>query len=305
MKPLTREMPITSPVLPKVVGPAKRAAATWLAAAGVPTPELDAEVLLRHLLGVDRTEFLLRSPEPLPSQLIAPYLHVVQRRAAGDPVAYLVGEREFMGLSFAVGPGVLVPRPETELLVEWAICWLNDHPGAVVVDVGAGSGAIAWSIAALAPTPVRAILAVEPFRDAVCWTARNRSRHAGAATTGLIRGDLVSPIARPVDLLLANLPYLRPEQRAENRWLAAEPDTALVGGDDDGLGLIRRLIGDAPRILRPGGAIALEIDPGQADAVADLLRAAWPRAAVSLVPDLAGWPRFALAETIHDDAGHR
>src|SRR5680860_897348 len=133
-----------------------------LAETGIETSRLDAEVLLRHVLGVSRAELFLRYPEPLANDHLGLYEALLARRIAGEPVAYLTGIREFMGLPFNVGPGVLVPRPETELLVEWALDALPGMPDPIVVDVGTGSGAIAVSIAALAACPIRCLLYTSP-----------------------------------------------------------------------------------------------------------------------------------------------
>ena len=271
-------------------------------AAGSETPRLDAEVLLRHVLGVDRTGLFLRLPKPLATADRAAFDGLVAARLDGAPVAYLTGEREFMGLPFRVRPGVLVPRPETEVLVEWALARLRARPGARVLDVGTGSGAIALSLAAHAPAGWggRAI-GGDASAAALAIAAENRARLGMADRVALVRGDLASWCRGPLDLLLANLPYLRPEQVAANPALAAEPAAALLGGAD-GLDLIRRLVADAPRVLAPGGAIGLEIDPSQAEAVVGLVVAALPEAEVAVLRDLAGLARHVVAEGTRRDA---
>ena len=274
-----------------------RTAQERLAAAGSETPRLDAEVLLRHVLRLDRTGLFLRRSQPLAPADQAAFDALVAQRAAGTPVSYLTGEREFMGLPFAVRPGVLVPRPETEGLIEWALSWLAPRPAATVVDIGAGSGAIALSLAALLP-PDRQdrIVAADVSPAALAVAAENRARLGLAARVHLVRGNLADWCRGPVDLLLANLPYLRPDQLTANPALRAEPTLALLGGAD-GLDLIRRLVADAPRLLAPGGAIGLEIDPSQAQVVADLLAAARPTATVAVRNDLAGLARHVVAES--------
>lgn len=289
---------------PATINTALRRATARLAGGGVATPALDAEILLRHVLGLggDRAALFVRRPEPLPPGAADALATLVARRLAGEPVAYLTGTRAFMGLPFAVGPGVLVPRPETELLVEWALGWLAARPAgppATVLDVGTGSGAIALGLAAhLSPDWDGVVIAADVSAEALAVAARNRAAlaaHGRAGAVRLVRGDLAGWCAGPVDLLLANLPYLSPEQLADNPDLHAEPALALVSGPD-GLAAIRRLVADAPRLLAPGGAVGLELDPSQASAVADLLRAALPRATVSICPDLAGLARAATAE---------
>ncbi|GIW04474.1 MAG: release factor glutamine methyltransferase [Thermomicrobiales bacterium] len=278
------------------IADALRAATRRLAEQGFPSPRLDAEVLLRHVLGLDRTAFFLRLHDPLSPADRQRFEALLARRLAGEPVAYLTGEREFMGLPFAVGPGVLVPRPETELLVEWALAWLTDRTPATVIDVGTGSGAIALSLAYhLAGNTGYRIIGSDISRAALRFAQENRSRLGLERRVHLVCGDLVAWCRGPVDLILANLPYLRPDQIAANPDLAAEPRLALEAGPD-GLDLYRRLLADTGRVLAPGGAIGLEIDPSQADAAVALVQAALPDASITVRPDLAGLPRHVIAE---------
>lgn len=285
-----------------------RAATERLADAGLETPRLDAEVLLRHVLGIDRTTLFLRYPDPVTPTALTAYDDLLARRLAGAPVAYLTGQRQFLGFALAVTPDVLVPRPETELLVEWARGWLL-RPGrdqAHVVDVGTGSGAIAIGLATLLPAAWSGrITALDVSPSALAVAIANRDRLASAGAPGPLdrvdfrSSDLLAGLSGPVDLVLANLPYLTPRQVDGNPDLAAEPRLALDGGPD-GLDLIRRLVDDLPRVLAPGGAVALELDPGQADSVAGLLRVAEPTALVTIHPDLAGLARFVMMERTGD-----
>ncbi|MEA2531287.1 MAG: release factor glutamine methyltransferase [Thermomicrobiales bacterium] len=277
------------------VADAIRVAAGRFADAGVTTARLDAEVLLRHVLELDRTQLFVELREQLSTEDLTRLNALVERRLGGEPVAYLTGRREFMGLSFAVGPGVLVPRPETELLVEWAFSWLKGRPSARVVDVGTGSGAIALSLAAMRPQRRELIIGAEVSEAALRYAAENRRRLGLADAVHLVRGDLITWFKAPVDLVLANLPYLRPEQLASNPDLRAEPANALVSGAD-GLDEVRRLLADLPRVLATDGAVALEIDPSQAETVRAQVRAALPGARVDVHPDLAGWDRVVVAE---------
>jgi release factor glutamine methyltransferase len=275
-----------------------RSAAERLRQTGVETPRLDAEVLLRFVLGLDRTGLFLRLPEPLSADDRRRFEGLVDRRLSGEPVAYLTGTREFMGLSFVVRPGVLVPRPETEILVEWTIDRLRARSGQtppVVLDVGTGSGVIVLSLAShLGSAWAGRFVGADLSAEALSVAAENRARLGLDERVRLVRGDLASWCSGPIDLLLANLPYLRPEQIEANPGLAAEPRLALVGGAD-GLDLCRRLVADAPRLLGSGGTIGLEIDPSQREAVVSLAQAALPDAAIEVLPDLAGLPRHVVA----------
>jgi release factor glutamine methyltransferase len=230
---------------------------------------------------------------------LASYTRLVEERAQGIPVAYLTGKREFMGLPFTVGPDVLVPRPETEVLVEWAIAWLRQRVQNLptVVDIGTGSGAIAISIAkTMGPDWPGRVLASDISAQALTVATGNRNRLNAEHRVHLVQGSLISWLEEPVDLVLANLPYLRADQISENSQLAAEPRLALHGGTD-GLDLIRELFADAPRVVRPGGALGLEIDPGQRDEVLELARSAFPGSRLQMLPDLAGRDRHVTVET--------
>lgn len=275
-----------------------RQAATRLAKAEIDTAMLDAEVLMRHVLDVDRTHLFLRYPDPIADTDRDAFERLIVRRLDGAPVAYLTSTREFMGLPFHVAPGVLIPRPDTEPLVEWALDWLADRPDASIVDIGTGSGAIAISLAAHLPASFAGtITATDTSADALAVARQNvgtllppeRSRQID-----VVQGSLTTPIRMPVDLVLANLPYLTPEQIAENPDLDAEPRLALDGGTD-GLDLVRAVIADLPRILTPTGATGFEIDPSQADAVATLLATSLPDASITIIPDLARLSRHVAA----------
>jgi release factor glutamine methyltransferase len=257
---------------------------------------LDAELLVAHVLGVTRSQLLAAFPEQVTSGQIMDVDALVDRRMTGEPIAYIVGHREFYGRRFAVSPAVLTPRPETELLVEWALSWLASAPNATVVDVGTGSGAIAISVALETPATVR-VLASDISPEAL-EVARRNAASLGAEAVEFLLGDLLEPIDRPVDLVLANLPYLRADQVDGNRDLVAEPRLALDGGED-GLDLIARLIDQLPSRLASGGAVALEIDPSQVNRAVQLLGGLMSTARITAHQDLAGLDRVVSAVRPH------
>ena len=267
-----------------------------IAASGSKTPRLDADLIVCGVMLVNRTQLFALLQERLSDEEIALFDVLVERRKNHEPVAYLTGIREFMFGPIPVTPDVLIPRPETELLVHWAIKWLETRPDAHVVDVGTGSGAIAIAIAMLAPLQVnRTIIATDISRKA-CDVARDNIELL--LLDSMIRvkqHDLLFGLGVTADLVLANLPYLTPEQIDGNPDLAMEPRQALDGGPD-GLDLIRRLIPQLPKGMSKRGAVALEIDPSQAEAVASLLTETLPDARVVIHPDLAGLDRFVTAE---------
>lgn len=267
--------------------------------AGIDTPRLDAEVLLRHVLGVDRTRLFMMYPDPMQEDVAAEFDEMITRRAGGEPVAYLTGTREFMALAFRTTPEVLIPRPDTEPLVEWALAWLKDRPAARVIDIGTGSGAIAISLAAHLPRAFSGQIVAVDISDGALDVARHNAETLlepdKRSRVSFRRGSLTEPIDAHVDLVLANLPYLTPGQIAENPALDAEPRMALDGGDD-GLDLVRLVIADLPRIVAPDGAAGFEIDPSQVAATVQLLQDAIPGARTSVIRDLSGRERHVVLE---------
>ncbi|KJS17163.1 MAG: hypothetical protein VR69_06695 [Peptococcaceae bacterium BRH_c4b] len=255
----------------------------------ISTPRLDAEVLLAHCLGMDRAGLYARSHMEPEAATLEKYLSLVERRGHGEPVAYLTGVREFMGLEFNVTPAVLIPRPETELLVETALGIIENATRGrfpvshiptgisqpVIVDVGTGSGAIAVSLASRLPGAK--IYAVDISPEALAVARINAERHGVTDRMDLFCGDLLAPLPGKltggVDLIAANLPYI-PSGDMDGLMpdvARFEPHTALDGGED-GLQFYRRLIPLAENFLRPGGALLMEIAPGQAVKLANMVR---------------------------------
>jgi release factor glutamine methyltransferase len=275
-------------------GEARTAATARLRASPDPgTASLDADVLLAHVLGVGKEAVFAHPERKLSDEATARYLDLVERRARGEPVAYLRGFKEFYGLRLSVDPRVLIPRPETETLVE-AARELIAGRALTVVDVGTGSGAIAVAIAAHEPR-VR-VIATDISREALTVAEANALASGVGDRVELRHGDLLAPITERVDVVCANLPYLREdtvsEWVGERTSLAFEPRVAVVAGAD-GLDLIRRCVADLPRVLAPDGAALLECDPPQVGAVADMLARSGLR--TRTIRDLAGADRVVAA----------
>lgn len=267
-------------------------AVTQLRNEGVESPRLDAELLLAYVLDVNRAAVLTWPERRLTPKQLTRFRDLVTRRAAREPLAYILGYREFFGLDFAVSPAVLIPRPETELLVEHALRLAGGMAAPLcVADVGAGSGAIAVALAVHLPQAM--VYALDDSDEALKVVAENARRHGASERICCLRGDLLDPLPEPVDLITANLPYVATEEWGElaPEICDYEPRAALDGGAD-GLDLIRRLLATAAAHLRPGGAILLEIGASQGAAVTALAREFFPLADVQLIPDYAGLDRL-------------
>jgi release factor glutamine methyltransferase len=272
-------------------------ATTHLANQGVESPQLDAELLLAHALGVNRAAILARPEQRLTPKQLTRYRDLVARRGGREPLAYIVSLREFFGLDLMVDHRVLIPRPETELLVERALDFANRTAAPLhIADVGAGSGAIAVALAVHLPRAT--IYALDDSAGALEVVADNARRHHVSTRVHCLHSDLLSALPGPVDLITANLPYV-----ATGEWqeLAPEirdhePRSALDGGPD-GLALIGRLLATAGPWLRPAGTILLEIGAGQGVAATTLARDCIPQARVQLVQDYAGLDRLVIVET--------
>ena len=258
--------------------------------ASITAPRLNAEVLLAHAAGHDRSWLYAHGNDELAELWWIHYGRYLHERLSGKPTQYITKRQEFYGRDFAVSRDVLIPRPETEHLVEAALEKMRDCPGAVI-DVGCGSGAIAVTLALEADRPV---IGTDISSAALEIAARNRDRLS--ARVSLVACDVLDAFAdRSAVLIASNPPYV-PEredalvQREVRDW---EPRVAVFGGED-GLTLYRRLVADAARVLAPGGWLIVEIAFNAADAVRDLLGDRWT--GVDVRPDLAGLPRVLLAQ---------
>jgi release factor glutamine methyltransferase len=261
---------------------------------GIATARLDAELLLAHALGCERLALYLDMERPLGATELAGVRELVKRRRAREPVAYILGRREFWGRRFEVTPDVLVPRPETELLVEHGLARLGDRHAAAL-DLCTGSGAVALSLAA--ERPGLTVDATDVSAGALAVAERNRAFHDLASRVALYQGDLFAalPAPRCYDLITANPPYI-----AERDWEALppevrehEPRVALLAGPE-GLDVVRRIASEASRWLAPGGALMVEVGAGQAEAAAAALREAG-LVDVAARRDLAGIERVVVA----------
>jgi len=274
------------------------AAATWrLARAAIESARLDAELLMAAAARSSRAAVIIDAAE-IDATVLERFERMVARREAREPLAYIVGHREFFSLEFEVCPGLLVPRPETETLVETALDFLNGRLSATILDIGTGSGAIAIAIAKNAPA-VR-IVALDISKVSLEVAARNTRRHRCADRITFLHGDCFAALdaaryGSPFDLIVSNPPYIA---EAEFATLAPEvrdfePRIALAGGRD-GMGFYRRIAAGLSRWLGRDGEVMLEVGAGQVDAVEAMLRAAGCLAGVR-VRDLLGVERVVRA----------
>jgi release factor glutamine methyltransferase len=252
-------------------------------------PQREAEILLADLLHCTRAALLAHPERPLAPTEIESFVNHVRRRAAGEPLPYIRGRVEFFGLDFKVTPNVLIPRPETEMLVELGRAWIERHPEGGVIDVGTGSGCIAVALAVGCPD-VR-LWASDRSITALKIARHNARRHHVTERIAFWAGDLLTPVRGPLGLILSNPPYI-----AQETWptlpisVRHEPRMALISGSD-GLHAIRRLLAQAADRLGAPGAVYVEIGYQQGNAARRLARAAFPSAEIAILPDLAGRDR--------------
>jgi len=252
------------------VGTLLKRATEILRERGSRSPRLDAELLLTHSLGFkDRVELYTNFERPLTDEEVENYRQLIIRRAKGEPVAYITGKKEFFGFEFHVERGVLIPRPETELLVEVVYDYIKEKQGLKVVDVGAGSGCIVLTLCKLSEGKHH-FYGIDISSKALSVAELNREK-LGCSNVSFLRGDLLEPIDFPVDVVVSNPPYVPVgDSRLDREVLKFEPAVALFGGKT-GYEIIERLIVQASDKLKPGGFIALEVGEGQANRVASLL----------------------------------
>jgi release factor glutamine methyltransferase len=260
------------------------------------TPALDAQVLLAHIFQKPRAWVLAHPERELDSSQDQALQDLTARRLNGEPLPYLLGHWEFFGLDFQVTPHVLIPRPETELLVEHALAWLHSHPAyRQAIDIGTGSGCIAIALAS--HIPELRVLATDLSLPALTVARQNAASHGLAGRITFLQSNLLELPSgfHSFDLIAANLPYIPSQTLAELSISRFEPALALDGGAD-GLDLIRRLLVQAPAHLSPGGCLLLEIEYRQGGSARALAQAAFPQAHIQLVPDLAGHDRLLIVD---------
>jgi release factor glutamine methyltransferase len=258
------------------------------------TATLDATWLLEHVSGMDRAQLFVRANDTLADEVRERFGMLVRRRAAGEPIAYLIGTVGFYGRTFGVDERVLVPRSETEHLVEAVIADVRGRKktAGVIVDVGTGSGAIAITLAC--EVPELSVFGTDISADALAVARRNAARNNVFQHCTFVQGDLLAPIARfgKVDVVVANLPYIPAHAVPEApNPVGFEPRVALDGGPD-GLDLYRRLLAQVPSVTVPGASLFLEAAPGTIDPLAALVEEAFPNAYIEIGEDYAACDRF-------------
>ena len=264
------------------------------------TPSLDGQVLLAQVLERPRAWVMAHPQAELSNEQSARLQSRLQRLEAGEPLPYVLGHWEFYGLDFQLNPAVLIPRPETELLVDQARAWLQANPGRKrAADVGTGSGCIAVSLAAHHPD--LRVTASDVSAAALETARKNAARHGADRRVRFVQADLLEALVGPFDLICANLPYIPSAELQKLKVFQREPSLALDGGPD-GLALIRRLLAQAPHKLAPGGLLLIEVEASLGGQTLSLARQFFPDALLQVLPDLAGRERLLRVE-LSDSTG--
>ena len=252
---------------------------------------LEAEVLLRHTLSLDRAEFFASLGQKLEDKARESFEKLISRRLTREPLAYITGHREFFSLDLEITPDVLIPRQETELLVEAVIEYGKAHPDPITVaDIGTGSGCIAIAIAVALPSAT--VLATDLSTRALNIAQRNCLKHRVETRVHLLEADLLNALDRPVDVVVCNPPYLTPtEIQASEEEVQHEPQIALLGGKK-GIDILAKLFNDAHRYLKPGGLLCVEIDPRRANATRSLVQKGFAGCPYEIDRDLVGVERI-------------
>jgi len=271
------------------LGQTLNTARNTLAQADVEDAALEAEVLLRHVLHIERSHLYrdyLNEINPADSDT---YFSFINRRLTGEPSAYITGIKEFYGLEFSVNSSVLIPRPETELLIETALSLVKKRGYGTIVDVGTGSGCITVCLALNLPKVK--FYATDISDTALDIAAKNCRKHGVEDRVSFLKGDLLEPLPEPVDMVLANLPYVRREDVPGVNTFPFEPVSALDGGEE-GLTWIRSLCHQLPGKLLNHGSVLLETGEGQAQTITALLGKIVPGGAIDVLFDYAGIGRL-------------
>jgi len=256
-----------------------------LADSNIEDARLESELLIRHTLKISQVQLYLDLDRELSPNQEQTFWQLIRRRLGGEPTAYITKHREFYGLDFYVSPDVLIPRPESELLVEMALDLIQNRPVPTIAEIGTGCGAVAISLALKLPRAK--IYATDISAPALKVALFNCQKHGVENRVCLLQGDMLDPLPEPVDLIVANLPYVKEAEIGTGNF---EPLLALNGGSD-GLDKIRQLCRQLSDKLHPEGCLLLEIGQGQGKAVATFLRSLFPPAKIEVTPDLSGIDR--------------
>ncbi|MDY7019233.1 MAG: peptide chain release factor N(5)-glutamine methyltransferase [Chloroflexota bacterium] len=264
-----------------------------LSKVGIDYTVIEAELLLQHALGISKTQLYTDRSRALTPVETDRLQEITQRRLCREPSAYILNQREFYGIDFYIDQRVLIPRPETEILVEKAIESASRHftkKNLTIADVGTGSGVIAITLAIALPLAI--VYATDVSTASLEVAGMNCRRHKVNDQVKLLHGNLLEPLPQPIDMIITNLPYIK---ETELKMLSPEivnfePLTALTGGKD-GLDKIRSLLAQIPDKVCPRGCFLMEIGQGQAQAVTSLIRGCLPEASIELVPDLSNIDR--------------